>query len=139
MTRPLTISRTLFFILTTITLTACSSLSTTQLDTSRQLQQAEKAFDAAEYEQSLQSLLPIAQQGNPKAQYAIGYMYYYGKGVERNLTLAKNWIRNAAEQGYTPARDALNMLNNYEATAVPTVSNAHPPEPSLDHSVESQK
>jgi TPR repeat protein len=37
-----------------------------------------------------------ADQGNSYAQYAVGWMYYKGEGVEKNLELAERYFRKAA-------------------------------------------
>lgn len=43
-------------------------------------------------------ILPLAQQGFPEAQYIIGTMYQDGEGVAQNLTQAKYWYTQAAQQ-----------------------------------------
>jgi uncharacterized protein len=40
-----------------------------------------------------------AEQGNIKAQYHLGLMYYEGKGVTKDLEKAFHWFKKAAEQG----------------------------------------
>ena len=40
-----------------------------------------------------------AEQGNSSAQLQLGYMYHFGKGVEKDLAKAVEWYQKSAEQG----------------------------------------
>ena len=51
-----------------------------------------------------------ARSGDPDAQYALGYMYYYGIGTVRNPSVAQTWISKAAAQGQPLARKANRLL-----------------------------
>ncbi|MDH3407621.1 MAG: sel1 repeat family protein, partial [Gammaproteobacteria bacterium] len=44
--------------------------------------------------------LPPAENGDIRAQYAIGRLYEKGRGVERNFETAISWYRKAAERGH---------------------------------------
>jgi septal ring-binding cell division protein DamX len=83
---------------------------------------AETAYLAGDYEEAQRILQPLAQQGDAKSQYVLGYMYYYGQGVETNTELAKEWIAKAAEQGHEKAAMAMARFEDaerkQEATAV---------------------
>jgi TPR repeat protein len=59
------------------------------------------AYAAGDYvwEERFQKELPKAEQGDVKAQYAVGEMYEKGKGAVRNLQMAFTWYLKAAEQG----------------------------------------
>ncbi|RFA31503.1 hypothetical protein CAI21_02180 [Alkalilimnicola ehrlichii] len=72
-----------------------------------------------------------AQEGNPDAQYALGYMYFNGQGVEPDLDEAMEWIRRAAEQGHRPALEALTQLAAIGARK-PTTAEDRPQEPEDD-------
>jgi tetratricopeptide (TPR) repeat protein len=52
-------------------------------------------------------LLAAAEAGHARAQYFAGTAYAGGLGVERNLAFAIRWWLLAAEQGVTPAHEAL--------------------------------
>lgn len=52
-----------------------------------------------------------AERGDPDAQYALGYMYYYGQGVPKDDVTAKVWIEKAAAQGQPQAQKALDLIN----------------------------
>ena len=51
----------------------------------------------------LQVLRPIAGRGNKAAQYGLGKLYEYGRGVEKDDAEALRWYRKSAEQGYASA------------------------------------
>lgn len=83
------------------------------------LEQAQAEYRSGNFSQALVSLTLLATQGNEEAQYALGYMYYYGQGTEKNLDLARGWFRQASAQGYTPARQALDQLDRPVENAFP--------------------
>ncbi len=79
-----------------------------------------------DYGEALRWYLKAADQGNVKAQYALGYMYYTGEGVPQNLNEAFSWYHKAADQGDAKAQYALG-LSFYEGRGVPQdrVESAH--------------
>ena len=52
----------------------------------------------------------LAHEGDPKAQYALGYMYYYGLGAPVNKSLGISWMKQAEEQGDPSAQLALKAI-----------------------------
>ena len=71
------------------------------------LTQAKLAYKEQQYHEAFQLLLPLAVAGNDQAQYALGYFYYYGLGLEKNEQQAITWIQRAAAQGNKKALQAL--------------------------------
>jgi TPR repeat protein len=67
-------------------------------------------FDTQQYTLALKMLEPLAARGNPEAQYAMGYMYYYGLGTHLDTQTAKVWFHMAAVQGCVKAMHALEMM-----------------------------
>ncbi|MDH4186056.1 MAG: hypothetical protein OEV08_03580, partial [Nitrospira sp.] len=53
------------------------------------------AFEKGDYQTARQELRPLAENGDPKAQYYIGLMLYSGKGVTPDAVEALNWIKPA--------------------------------------------
>ncbi len=51
-----------------------------------------------------------AEAGDPDAQYALGYMYYYGKGVPQNKAAGESWINKSAAAGQPQAIQAQKIL-----------------------------
>ena len=88
-------------LLITLGLTACASHT---------LKESKQAYENQNYTEALAKLQPLAEKGNPKAQYAIGYMYYYGQGVPTNKSEGIEWIQKAADQGFAPALKAESVI-----------------------------
>lgn len=63
------------------------------------------------YNCSLPAIQSAAENGNPDAQYALGYMYYYGIDTVQDRQTAQLWIQRAAAQGQPLAQKALNLMN----------------------------
>lgn len=68
-------------------------------------------FKKLHYRDAFVRLKPEAQRGHPEAQYAVGFMYYYGFGVNEDRKLALYWIGKAAERGYPLAIEALKRMD----------------------------
>jgi hypothetical protein len=54
-----------------------------------------------------------AEQGDAKAEYELGRMYYYGNGVPKDDTVAVRWGRKAADQGYAKAENGIASMYYY--------------------------
>lgn len=74
------------------------------------LREGIKSFKEQNYRTAFVRLMPEAEKGNPDAQYAIGYMYYYGEGVVEDRKKAAIWINKAAKAGQTDAMTAAKLL-----------------------------
>ncbi|MEO8402159.1 MAG: hypothetical protein ABI597_10260 [Gammaproteobacteria bacterium] len=96
---------TLVFLIS-LTLLACASPHMSQ-----ELEGGKVSFQAGYYKEAFHKLLPIAVQGRPEAQYAVGYMYYYGYGVPEDTESGIFWMHKAAEQNYVPAIQALEVIH----------------------------
>ncbi len=46
------------------------------------------AYQRGDYETALRELEPLAEQGNPDAQYNLGWMYYQGEGTAQDYVYA---------------------------------------------------
>ena len=65
-------------------------------------QQFQQGFEAAtreDYQTAFKLWLPLAEQGNAKAQVLLGLAYLLGKGVQFNKSLAKEWFYKACDNG----------------------------------------
>jgi len=69
-------------------------------------------FVTKNYQSAFKTLYPLAKEGNAEAQYAIGYMYYYGEGVNKDTLVAKKWIKKSAVQNYQLAEQALTLMGD---------------------------
>ncbi len=68
------------------------------------------AYHRGDYAAALREFRPLAEQGNAKAQYNLGLMYYNGEGVPQDYAEAVKWYRKAAEQGYAKAQNNLGLM-----------------------------
>jgi len=89
--------------LSSLGLTACMA-------TSLNLRQGIYNFKIQNYREAFIRLVPEAEKGCPDAQYAVGYMYYYGQGVVENKEKAWNWIHAAAKANQPDAIAAIRLL-----------------------------
>lgn len=98
----------LILFLCIITLSACNSGA-------RNLKEGIDSFRVQNYRQAFIRLLPEAEKGQADAQYAIGYMYYYGQGVTENKEKAWYWINRAANAGQPDAIAATQLIRKVTA------------------------
>jgi hypothetical protein len=54
-----------------------------------------------------------AEQGDPKAEDGLGFMYFRGEGTVQDYSEAAHWYRKSAEQGYAPAQYDLGYMYYY--------------------------
>lgn len=71
--------------------------------------QATAMFAAGKYDEAVNLFLIAAKEGNHQAQGALGYCYYYGRGVDVNYTEAVHWYFEAASYGIDYAQNGLGM------------------------------
>lgn len=64
---------------------------------------AQAAFDAGDFVAAVGLWQPLAEQGNPDAQFSLGRMYLFGRGVPKDVAQAVTWLSQAADQGNTGA------------------------------------
>ncbi|EKD71206.1 MAG: hypothetical protein ACD_46C00246G0005 [uncultured bacterium] len=98
------------FSLLVCSLLACSTTMRSSPATMSELKQGQRLFETGYYKRAMRDLLPLASDGNPEAQYAVGYMYYYGYGVTQDTDVGYFWINRSASQDYAPAKQALAVI-----------------------------
>ncbi|WP_421781921.1 tetratricopeptide repeat protein [Kiloniella litopenaei] len=64
------------------------------------LEDAKTAVKQRDYNTAFNLYLPLAEEGNQEAQYALGQMYSKGLGTKQNVTTAASWYEKAADQGH---------------------------------------
>lgn len=57
------------------------------------------AFERGDYATALRLWRSLAEEGNAVAQFNLGLMYAYGRGVPQDYVLAHMWFNLAAAQG----------------------------------------
>ena len=68
------------------------------------------AWQQGDYAKAVAEWLPLAQSGDPDAQFNMGQACKLGRGVPTNMTSAIGWYRKAAAQGHKRAEDNLGLL-----------------------------
>jgi hypothetical protein len=96
-------------------LAACLMLSSCVFNECFETSSAEQDFKNHYYDRAFKKLLLVAHKGNPRAQYALGYMYYYGYGTPIDQDLARIWFKYAAANCYPPAVQAYRQITNPES------------------------
>ena len=85
-----------------------------------ELQSGKISFEDGNFKSAFHKLLPLASDGNASAEYAIGYMYYYGYGTHQDTESGLFWMRKSAEQQYQPAIKALQIISQNKVSEEPT-------------------
>lgn len=73
-------------------------------------EQGMRAANLRDYAGALREWRPLAEEGDPRAQYYLGELYEEGRGVERDHRQAAMWYERAAHQGEARAQNALGIL-----------------------------
>lgn len=72
---------------------------------------AVEAYDQGDYATAFAETRPVAEQGDPDAQYMLGFLYARGEGVRRDLVRAYLWFSLAARHGDPIAADMVVSLS----------------------------
>lgn len=68
------------------------------------------AWQRADYGTATAIWRPLAERGDPDAEFNLGQAYRLGRGVPINLGLAKSWFEKAADAGHLDAETTLGLL-----------------------------
>lgn len=68
------------------------------------------AYQKGDYVGAAKEWRPMAEGGDPIAQYNLGLLYLDGHGVPQSTAEAASWFRRAAEQDYTEAQHNLGAM-----------------------------
>ena len=77
------------------------------------------AYDSGDYETAMREFRPLAEQGDARAQYSIGNLYYFGYGVradDAETALRFRSATKAFEQGHKQFTAALELHEIYRIT-----------------------
>ncbi len=74
--------------------------------------EGEAAFNQQHYSQAFSEFLPIANAGDFRSQYYIGYLYLNGYGVAQDSQEAIRYLKKSADQNYDMAQSLLAFLYN---------------------------
>ncbi|MBC8285234.1 MAG: sel1 repeat family protein [Nitrospinae bacterium] len=73
-------------------------------------QRGRDAFDRGDYDTAVKEFRSLAEQNDPRGQYALAIMYDLGEGVPKNPEEALKYYRLAAEQGNADAQNNLGVM-----------------------------
>ena len=76
----------------------------------RGLAAAAAAYKHRDYAEAFQLFKPLAEDGNPAAEYSLGTMYHLGQWIPKDDAQAVIWFRKAGDQGYAYAEYALGLM-----------------------------
>lgn len=68
------------------------------------------AWQQGDYARAVAEWRPLAEAGDPDAQFNMGQAYKLGRGVPTNMATAIDWYRKAAAKGHGRAEDNLGLL-----------------------------
>lgn len=68
------------------------------------LERGMAAYRNGDYAAALKELEPLAEDGNPQAQFQLAWMHRKGQGLPPNEVQMAKWMRKSAEQGYVEAQ-----------------------------------
>ena len=77
-----------------------------------------QAYKNGDYATAARAWLPLAQQGDARAQFLLGALYAQGYGVPQDYGAAAQWFRQAAAQGHVGAQYNLGV-RYHEGRGVP--------------------
>lgn len=97
-------------IVTLLSLTLFGCAHTYKTTSTSELARGKYYFKEGYYKRAMRILLPYACDGCPEAEYAVGYMYYYGYGVAQDTDVGHFWIQRAANCGNKAAQKALALM-----------------------------
>ena len=73
------------------------------------------AYQAGDYTRAYDIWRPLAEAGDPQAQFHVGALYYEGRGVGRDFAAARRWLDRAVAKGSIPAAALIADLDGAEA------------------------
>ena len=72
--------------------------------------EAVAAYERGDHAAAVRALRPLAERGDARAQYNLGFMYKKGQGVPQDFAEAVRWYRKAAGQGIAEAQNWLAFM-----------------------------
>ncbi|MDC1293274.1 sel1 repeat family protein [Amylibacter sp.] len=93
----------------TLILATILSLAFTQV-TAQDFSKGYEAAKAGDYATAMKIWKPLALDGNSKAQFGIGILYFSGHGIAQNYPEAKRWLMLAANQKNSEAMVTLGAM-----------------------------
>lgn len=101
------VSNSLHTLSTLLVVLLVSVACATHSQTTHSLEEGVDAANRGDYAAAIEIWRPIADEGNPDAQYNIGLLYY---NIWKDMEAAANWFHKAATNGHANAQSVLGFL-----------------------------
>ena len=111
----------------TLLATAAAALALLAGPASADVKKGVDAWQAARFDIAIAEWRPLAEKGDPDAQFNLGQAYRLGRGVPADLKIAQSWYEKAAQQGHEQAQANLGLLlydNDQRKAALPWIQKA---------------
>ena len=111
----------------TLLATAAAALALLASPASADVKKGVDAWEAARFDVAIAEWRPLAEKGDPDAQFNLGQAYRLGRGVPSDLKIAQSWYEKAAQQGHEQAQANLGLLlydNDERKAALPWIQKA---------------
>lgn len=92
-------------------ITALAAMCLAPPHTMAGLDEGLEAARKGDYHTALMEFRPLAEDGDPYAQFLLGEMYANGKGLARDYNKAAEWLRKSAEQNFADSLLRLGEIN----------------------------
>jgi len=102
-----------------ILLAAAISFSVTEALAGKSFSDAQRFYSLGDYGRALSIWLPMADSGDPRAQYSVAVVLSRDGANDRDLRRAERWAKAAAEQDYHPAKILLGQVRSRLIAAKP--------------------
>ena len=89
---------------------ACGSFSVSWSD---DFQTGMEAYKRGDFANAIKEWILLGEDGDDKAQYFLGLIYYKGKGVPQDYKTALKWYTLSAEQGNKVAQYNLGVMYSF--------------------------
>ena len=105
-------------------LSICLALGSFGIGWSDDFQKGMEAYKRADFANAIKEWILLGEDGDEKAQYFLGLIYYKGKGVPQNYKKALKWYTLSAEQGNKVAQYNLGVMYSFGLGVVPDYKTA---------------
>lgn len=68
------------------------------------------AINNGDFAKAFKELLPLAREGDSRAQYLVGVMYFLGRGVKQDYLQAYHWFCETEAQGYCDSQKMVGLI-----------------------------
>ena len=105
-------------------ITLCLALGSFVVGCSDDFQRGVEAYNKGDFANAKKEWILLGEDGDEKAQYFLGLIYYKGKGVPQNYKKALKWYTLSAEQGNKVAQYNLGVMYSFGLGVVPDYKTA---------------